>query len=311
MSLPIPPDTIRAILGCEPGDYPQGCLESIQEVDSRYQKLSQVEWNAHLLHVLRRIHEELSPRKISDNLSVFEQGWNENYELCLGQGLSSASLRPRYVKPFHVVRLCGEYIHPHDPYFSDRMLSLAIQCWSAKYLTDVDQVYEFGCGTGRYLFQLAGLFPGKRFVGLDWTRASQRIINLMTLAGLPIRGQRFNMMKPLTQVRIEEGSGVLTIGAMEQLGDRYQAFLDFLLSNQPRIVMHFEPIEEFYDQNNIFDYVGWLYHRKRGYLRGYWTALQSLERQRRITILEARRLGVGDPYHESSSLIIWQPTGLS
>jgi hypothetical protein len=91
------------------------------------------------------------------------------------------------------------------------------------------------------------------------------------------------------------------------LGDRCGNFLNYLLENRPALVMHHEPIVEFYSEDNLLDWLAIQYCTRRGYLKGWWPALQELERQGRIEILEGRRMGYGDPYHEIGSFIVWRP----
>jgi hypothetical protein len=69
--------------------------------------------------------------------------------------------------------------------------------------------------------------------------------------------------------------------------------------------VNYEPIDEFYDPENLWDYLALKYSRKRGYLSGYLTSLQRLADAGRIEILEAIRPYLGGVYHEAS-LIAWK-----
>jgi SAM-dependent methyltransferase len=174
----------------------------------------------------------------------------------------------------------------------------------------VEWIYEFGTGTGRYLYHLAHMFPRTRLVGLDWTNASVAILRLIAEAvDRPIGALQFDMLRPNPDVRLESDSAVVTVGSMEQLGDGFGPFLDYLLAGTPRVVVHFEPIVEFYRDDCLFDYLAILYHDQRRYLRGYYPALQGLAANGQIEILEARRFYYGDLYNEGSSLVVWRPRG--
>lgn len=293
---------------CVPSDIPALCIQKIRRTQLGFRQLSIQERDEHILHILRRL-DELKPRMTEENLKVFEQGWNVNYELCLSQGVSIESLKPGYVRPFERMRYDGDIIAPEDPFLLDELFSIVTTYSFETYLSSVENVYELGCGTGRYLFVLSEIFPEKRLFGLDWTEASQKILKLVAQTGRNVEGIRFDMLNPSTDVVLKPNSAVITVVALEQLGNRFEPILSYLLTNKPKLVIHHEPIEEFYDESRLLDYLALAYHRKRGYLSGYWTALKRLAQEGRIEILDARRLNFGDPYNDTASFIAWQPKG--
>jgi hypothetical protein len=120
-----------------------------------------------------------------------------------------------------------------------------------------------------------------------------------------IHSEQFDILNPPSDFKLEPGSAVLTIHSLEQLGNRHGAWLDFLLRSKPGVVINYEPILEFYDKENLLDYLALLYSQKRGYLTGYYSRLRELEKEGRINILDAFRPHLGGILHESS-LIVWQ-----
>jgi len=102
---------------------------------------------------------------------------------------------------------------------------------------------------------------------------------------------------------------VVTVHAMEQLGDRHGALLDWLAAARPAVVLHYEPVLEFYDRTNVVDYLALWYSERRRYLTGYWTAIAARRDAGRIDVLDARRPGLGGVYHEAS-VIAWRPAAL-
>ena len=299
-------DDFCKIWGVTASDIPSGCAERIRMAHTSYCLLTTQERDEHILHILKRLQEQKLARTTRENLQSFEAGWNENYELCLRQGVSLEALKPKYIKPYALLRYNGHFIAPENPFLLDDLISIATMYSFTTYLADAEHIYEFGCGTGRYLFELSELFSDKELFGLDWTESSQKILQLIADTGRNVQGLKFDMLSPSSHVSLKPRSAVVTIGAMEQLEDRFQPFLSYLLANKPEIVIHHEPIEEFYDEQNLFDYLALLYHRGRGYSSGYWTALQQLSEEGRIEILDARRLHFG-AYHESVSFIAWRP----
>jgi len=142
---------------------------------------------------------------------------------------------------------------------------------------------------------------------MDWTNASARIAELLSKSqNGNIEGIVFDMMNPSSYIALKPHSAVFTIHALEQLGKKHEKLLSFIMAAKPDIVVHYEPIVEFYDQDNLLDYLAILYSRKRNYLSGFWTALCKLQEQNRIEILESRRPYPGGVIHEAS-LIAWRP----
>ena len=82
--------------------------------------------------------------------------------------------------------------------------------------------------------------------------------------------------------------------------------LSFLLAQPARVVFHLEPLLELYDKTTNFDILASAYHRHLGYLEGYLPTLQNLEQQGVIEIIECKRLGFGDIWHEAYGLVIWR-----
>lgn len=296
-----------ALLGMSRTQLSPRTVRRIEATHSEHRLLTPAERDEHVFRILQRLADRGVVRNTQENIQAFERGWDENMRLCQEHGVSAETLRPKYVKPHACIRYQRAYVAPRNPYLANDLLGIAVGHYFEKYLGDTQSVYEFGCGTGRFLFELSELFPAKRLVGLDWTYSSQKILGLIAQTGRQISGQRFDMLEPSSDVRLVPKVGVVTIGAMEQLGDRFQPFLDYLFGNGPAIIVHLEPIDDFYGDDSICDYMAGLYHRQRKYLSGYLTALRALEKQGRIEILESRRLYFGDPYHESSSCIVWKP----
>lgn len=297
---------IATLLGYPEESIPGHCDEHIASHSFSYRPLSQVERDSHMLRVYRRLEEEKLNRSTSENIAAFEHGWRENLELCIRDGLSRDNLRPKYVRPYSCIRLKGDYVAPQDPYLCDELLWLTVNWSFSQYFQDVESVVEFGCGTGRYVFDLAHMFPNKRICGTDWTSSSGQIIKMMADAGLNVTASRFDMLNPDSSFELSEGAGILTVGALEQIGNNFDQFLGYILSQKPSIVVHHEPIEDFYEEDSLVDYLGRTYHRRRGYLVGYIEALRDLEKKGIIQIVEAKRVPFGDPFHESCSRVVWK-----
>lgn len=168
----------------------------------------------------------------------------------------------------------------------------------AKYLRDVDEVSEFGCGAGHNLVALP--HSSVKLRGFDW---SAQAVEQCRRRG--IDAQVFDMFAPDPNVTLH--GAVFTIHALEQLGRDFQPFLEFLLVRKPKIVVHVEPILELYDETDLQDFLMLAYHRRRGYLSGFLPTLEGLEANGQIELLEVRRSKFSGAYHNAYSVIVWRP----
>jgi len=147
-------------------------------------------------------------------------------------------------------------------------------------------VSEFGCGSGQNLKGLKG-----KLHGYDWAESAVKRVRAMG-----IHAERFDMFNPSP---IDLKGGVLTVHALEQLGDKFGPFLQFLMDKKPEICVHIEPIEELYE-DNLLDNLALSYHKKRGYLSGFLKALKG-------KTIEVERTYVGSLFHEAYSVVVWRP----
>lgn len=238
---------------------------------------------------------------------AWEAGWGD----ILARYAASrdlADLEPHYFrKPSRVMRVLGRYVCPHDPRFEASFVDV-LQTWlAARWLGDASAIYEFGCGPGHNVAAFARLLPGRPIVGLDWAAPSQQLLELVAQStGLAISGRRIDMFAPDPELTLPPGAAAVTIGAMEQLGERHEAFLDFLLRQAPAICVHVEPLHELYDPTDPFDDAARRYAERRGYLRGYLPRLESLAREGRIELLEVRR-HLGSEFHDGWGSLVWRP----
>ncbi len=224
------------------------------------------------------------------------------WERCYKESLV---IPPFLVKPKNQpVRLAGGYVLPENTYFEADFLAVVRAYLFDKYFTNLRTVAEFGCGTGHNLLALTKQQPGKMAIGLDWSEEA-----LKKVSSLGIRALKFDLFNPSCEELFKlKGAGVLTVGALEQVGNRFESFINYLLYfARPSICVHLEPIVELYDDDNQFDHLAIKYHLARGYLAGYLPALQKLERDGLVEILALHRIPFGSFYHEAYTYIVWRP----
>ena len=302
------PKDFARLFGIADSDLPADCRSLIDKHDFRYRTLNVEERDQVLLEVLKRIESEQFSLAGKEGKERWEKGWAENRDGFLKGNGDPAKLIPKYIRPGQHVRIDQQYATTSDPNFEFNWYEI-FRLWLFRtYLADVDTVYEFGCGSGFNLAALAKLYPDKKYYGLDWAQASVDIANeLGKTYGWDMHGQLFDFFAPDRDLRIEENSAVLTIGALEQTGTDYGAFMEYLLDASPKLCIHIEPIIEWYDENNLVDYAGVRFLQKRKYWSGFPKQLEELERKGQAEIVRSKRSYFGSLYVEGYSQLIWRP----
>lgn len=239
----------------------------------------------------------------------WEAGWKENLDKVKNAGVSPENLQPGYCH-YKLYRYMGGLIKSNDPLFESKYNEMLRPLIFKKFLASFSRLVEFGSGTGSTLLLLSKLFPEKEIWGSDWATSSVDLCNLLSAkSGAGFKAFQFDYFKASLpeSVSIDANTGILTTHSMEQIGGNFGTFLDFLLREKPGLCVHLEPIEEFYDKNDLLDYLACEYHDKRKYLSGYLTGLRELEKVGKVEIIFAKRLGFGTLFHEGYSLVAWKP----
>ena len=300
-------DDFIKMFRCQLDELPKRFLPELDRINTEYREPSLQEFQEYVLYVLNLINMPNIARTTEENLEAFEKGWGENLESVISGNISMESLKPKYFRGSKFLRYGKKLIVTDNLNLEYELFTLARYILFSKYLAPFQDIYEFGCGSCQNLFMLSEMFPEKMLHGLDWTTASAKIAkSLAQSQKRKIEGILFDMMNPAHEVVLKQHSAVFTIHSLEQLGTGYDKLLSFILKANPSIVFHYEPIIEFYDQENLLDYLAILYSQKRRYLSGFWTALSKLAKERKIEILQSIRPCLGGIVHEAS-LIVWRP----
>ena len=176
-----------------------------------------------------------------------------------------------------------------------------------KFMSSAQIVHDVGAGSCFNSAAYIHFNPEATVFAYDWAPASQQIANdLRTVHNMRLYGERLDFFNPDLALETSDDI-VLTTCAMEQLGDRWQPFLNNLLMEKPRRVVHIEPILEKYAEDRGFDSIAREYHLERNYLRGYYPELLRLRDAGKINIVCDHRTGIGSRFHECYTVIAWEP----
>lgn len=293
-----------------------GCLNDglSEELSSRFERINTSyhiagpdELQEYILQVLKLIHSPDIARSRDENYKVWETGWQEHLPHIGSDKIAASDLKPKYFRPSKFLRYNKNVIVTGNNDLEHDLFTMARLVIFLKYLRDSSAIYEIGCGSCQNLLMLSDLFSSKQLYGLDWSPASVDIAERLGRQKCgKVKGILFDMTYPSNKIAIIPGSTIFTIHAMEQLGPHHEKLLEFIMAARPGLVLHYEPIIEFYNQDNLLDYLAYIYSAKRNYLTGYWPSLCKLEKESKIKILTAHRPYVGGVIHESS-LIAWKP----
>ncbi|MGB7567175.1 MAG: class I SAM-dependent methyltransferase [Chitinivibrionales bacterium] len=287
--------------------FPKAFHETLQRTDTRYAQADKVQLSEHVLSTLKLIHSPRIQRSAEENLDAWEKGWMENLMSLDESSSLSDALKPKYFRPSKFLRFEKDLVAMTNPNLEYDLFTLIRLHLFSSVLSSYDAVYEFGCGTCQNLVMVSEMYPEKFLYGLDWASSSAKIARtLHDRFGKNIDGRQFDMTSPAQDFNVRPNSCVMTIHAMEQIGARHEAFIQFLLKKKPALVMHLEPILELYDETNLLDYLALVYSQKRNYLSGLLTSLRKLEQQKGIEIVQVLRPYIGGVVHEAS-LVLWHP----
>jgi len=296
-----------SLLGIPENEFSQEAQLIISQANFEYRFLSFEERELLLFDILGIIFNGNLSESGPEKHAVWDRGWRENLLEYSLTGDPNA-LIPKFVRRGVPKRLNGTFILPLSEHFESDFVRVMRDVLFRKYFFDIESLYEFGCGTGTNLLAAASILPKVKLHGLDWSISSTKLIKLLgAKKNLNIQEHLFDMFIPDQTLPLNAGDGVLTIGALEQLGSNFDEFLNFLLQKSPKICVHCETMNELYDQSNVMDFVAIEYSKARNYLWGFLTALRKLEAIGKLKILHTQRV-FGSQFHEGYSFVVWSPT---
>ena len=271
----------------------------------RYDELSEEEHDGCVLQVVKTLLANDIIRAGEHRVVDWNSGWACNLEKLAEWNMGIDGLVPDYYNKYPYLRWQQRFIKPCSHDFERNMLYLIMDWLSDKYMRDAEYIYEFGCGTGHHLERLRHVNPNASLCGLDWAESTQKIFSV--LSSLGITSRQFDFFQPDDNFILKDDSIVYTVAALEQVGDKYDKFIDYLLRNRPKLCIHVEPITELMDKNNLMDYLSIEYCKKRNYLSGFLTVLEQMEIAGRIKILMSQRTYIGSLFIDGYSVVIWTP----
>jgi hypothetical protein len=278
-----------------------------EKLDLTFRHLTSLERDQSLVQIVNVLLSAL-PKAGAHRQSDWESGWGQNLQ-DLKQNSDVSKIIPKYFGKYNLVRWRQEIVAPVHKNVEYQMFGFILDWISDELLGDFSDIYEFGAGTGGNLLRFRKRHDVTTLWGLDWVRSSQNIIKLIAerTEDSNIRAVYFDYLNPDETFLLSDSCAVVTVASLEQIGSKFEPFLNYLMKNSPRLVVHVEPIGELLDQNNLMDYLSIEYAKKRDYLQGFLTRLRELESTKKIEIIRAQRSYMGSFLLDGYSIIVWRP----
>jgi hypothetical protein len=293
--------------GTEPQSFSDDCKALINSMDFSYENVEGEELEALILTILKRIDDDKQIIGAKDRTEAWSKGWQENLDLFLANEDDPDSLVPKFIRPNQAIRLNGNYILPNDSEFELNFVKVYRHWFLEEYFSEVDNLFEFGCGTGFNLIAASEIFPDKKLFGSDFVQSAVDLVNATAKKyNIELNGELFNMLKPRYDYKIPKCSGVFTFGSLEQLASDLEPMVNFLLDAEPDVIVHTEPAIELYDNSKLNDYLAIKFQGNRGYSEGLLPLLKRLEEQGKIELIKVKRLYFGSLYMEGYNTFVWR-----
>lgn len=296
-------ENFEKILGFELDEVTKNQIEIF---DLIYRELTKDERDNYIMNVVNVLTNDITVSG-KHRINEWEKGWGENLSL-FKESKNLDHLIPKYHGKNRIVRWMGDVVMPLTENFDYKIHICFVDAILRHYIKECTEIYELGCGPAYHLVRLKTFNPNLKLFGSDWAESSQKIIREINESlDYDINAFKLDFFNPVYDEKFNEKSLIYTVAALEQIGENYENFINFILDKKPSICVHLEPIDELLDENKLIDSLSIKYFRKRNYLKNYLPYLENLEKNGKIEILKKQRTFSGSYFIEGHSLIVWKP----
>ena len=265
----------------------------------QYNELNSEQYNEYYELCLEMLNKKLEVDWQDDWFSVLQNLRTNNDNV-------KSIIRPKWFRKNAFVNIQNCLSLTETPYVDWEYQLITRQMLFYTHLKDIDNICEFGSGSGTNFYLINQILQDKNFILSDISVTSLKIIQELKRK-LNRNNLTYNNIDIEQDIDLElpDNTAVITTSVLEQIGDNYNNFINFILKEKPQIVINVEPIVELLDSKSGFDNVMNLYCEKRKYLTGYLTELEKLEKQKKIKIIMKKRTMVSGTFIENS-VLIWK-----
>lgn len=231
--------------------------------------------------------------------SDWEFGW-------AGNGVTNDSKDfpniPYYFKKNKYIRLGDRVFEDISGYTELRLLRMLQDiAFEAVDLSEVASVIEYGAGTGHNLVYLKKRIS-KNFYSADWAMSA---VESMVTNGVVEDENSFRVdyFDNTTYQAPRESYAAFTNASLEQAGEHYKEFMNYLLTDPNcRVGIHIEPISDLVEPNSQLNIQSKAYCEQRKYLTGFYEFMK----QQRVEIVLAHDFGIGSRFLSGYQVLVWR-----
>jgi len=252
-------------------------------------------------YILERNKETQNVQKSgSHRIKDWEEGWS-------GSGVYYSNDEynnlPYYFKNGTHVRIKGNVYKDCDGFLEVELLRCLQEVVFNKFIkinNNFKGIFEYGCGTGSNIQYLKKIFSSYEFYGSDWAKSACEMLAKNEI----LQRQNIFCVNYFDSTTYSGGINYIafTNASLEQTGNDYQEFMNYLFSNNNCVGgIHIEPIRELLNLNSELNKQSYLYSEKRGYLTNFLHFMKKAP----IKILEAKDYEIGSKYLSGYQVLMW------
>ena len=284
-------------------------INEIAQLEYEYESMNISDEKALIAEIREEILQKKFVKAGQSREASWEKGWDENLQEYI-KSKDIDDLIPKYFGKSTINRLRQHFIRAVSKNFDLNMLRAIEARVFTEYLSEPKNIYEFGCGTGHNLLFLRKINSDCTLFGLDWAPSCQETLSLLShsLGDENIYGKNFDYFSPDFDFKLKPSSAVFTVASLEQIGNRHEFFIDYLMKNKPSIVVHIEPFRDLLDDQNPVDLTSIEYMKQRNYIEGYCETIYELQRINKAKVHLFERTFIGSKYVDGYTILVWSPS---
>ena len=187
------------------------------------------------------------------------------------------------------------------------MIDIYRHWYFKKYFKNIENIYEFGAGSGHNLISLMKIFPQKKIFASDFSKNSVNLLkNISDYKNYNWKCFKFDMKKVNKRIILEKNSAVYTSGSIEQLSGKIDNFFNFINKNRPKVCIHIEPMPQLFKTNNLEDMLSVMALNKKRYSTNFLEKIYELKKQKKIKIIKLLKSPFGSQLIDGMNLLVWK-----
>ncbi len=282
-------------------------LNLIKKKNIKYSELNSIQRNKAIIDTLKKISSENRIVTSKGRKKIWEKGWGNLYNI-FKEKKKIQDLVPQFYskRSNSYFRLNGKFIKSSKSFEYD-MIDIFRNWYFNKYFKNIENIYEFGAGSGHNLIRLMNIFPQKKVFASDFSSNSVALLKkISNHKNYNWECFHFDMKKVNKRTTLKNNSAIYTSGSIEQLSGNVDNFFNFIIKNKPNICIHIEPMPQLFKSNNPEDMLSIIALNKKKYSTNFLEKIYELKKQKKIKIIKLLKSPFGSQLIDGMNLIVWK-----